>query len=195
MERRSRREFLRKGVAGGLGFLILRDPKSARAFAENGKLGIALIGAGGRGGWFVDTIPQRQRLVALCDVNEERAAESYRKLPDVPKFRDYRKMLDELERTIDAVIIAAPDHIHAPATARALQMVKPVYCEKPLTNAVRDARAVWDLARAKKVATQMGNRAGPSARPPRSSGRVSWGRFARCTSGTMPAGRGERALR
>lgn len=157
MQRRSRREFLRVGIGGGLGFIVLRDPKSARAYAENGKLGIALIGAGGRGEWFVDTIPKMERIVALSDVNEERAAGSYRKLPDVPKFRDYRKMLDELDRSIDAVIIAAPDHIHAPATARALKMGKPVYCEKPLTNAVREARAVRDLAREKKLATQMGN--------------------------------------
>lgn len=160
---RTRRDFLRRAAAGGLGLLVLRDPRSARAYAENGRLGMALIGAGGRGRWFVDTIPQRERLVALCDVNEERAAESYRKLPDAPKFRDYRKMLDELGRSIDAVIIAAPDHIHAPATARALRMGKPVYCEKPLTNSVRDARAVRDLARSRKLATQMGNQGTASA--------------------------------
>jgi hypothetical protein len=155
--RMQRRAFLRRAVGGGVGLLILKNSQSVCTAQANEKLNIALIGVGGRGTWFVDTIPQMENVVAICDVNDQRAAESYQKLPNTPRFYDFRQMLQEMQDTIDAVIIAAPDHIHAPASLHAMRLGKHVYCEKPLTRDVRESRAMRETAREKQVATQLGN--------------------------------------
>ena len=156
----SRRRFLGHAAASaaGAGLVILPDSRSARAYAANEKLGVALVGIGGRGSWFVDTIPRiGENVVAICDVNDRRAAESYAKLPDVPKYRDFRKLLDERDKQIEAVIVATPDNTHAVITAAAIRHGKHVYCEKPLTHDVAEARAIRELAKTHEVATQMGN--------------------------------------
>jgi predicted dehydrogenase len=121
-------------------------------------LNIAVIGAGGRGESNISEIHERglARIVALCDVDDNRASETYKRFPDLPRYRDFRKLLDA-EKGIDAVIIATPDHTHAPATLAAIQLGKHVYCEKPLTHTVHEARLVAVAAREKGVATQMGN--------------------------------------
>lgn len=149
----SRRDVL--GAAAAL--VVLPSARSARTYQANEKIDVALIGCGGRGEWFVDTIPKLERIVALCDVNDERAARSYAKLPDVPRHADFRRMLDQIGKHIDAVIIAAPDHIHAPAAMMAMAMGKPVFCEKPLTHDIREARAIRAAAARTRVVTQMGN--------------------------------------
>jgi predicted dehydrogenase len=152
-----RRDFLKAGAAGA-GFLILRDPRSAWGTPANDRLNIALVGVGGRGTWFVSAVPRmNQNVVAICDVNDVKAAEALEKFPNVPRHYDYRKMLDEMEKAIDAVIVATPDQMHAPISAEAMRRGKHVYCEKPLTKTVHEARALRLLAREKKVATQMGN--------------------------------------
>ena len=156
----TRRSFLTRTAAGaaGGGFVILGDSPSARAYVANEKLNVALIGVGGRGSWFVETIPRiGENVVAMCDVNEQRAADSFAKLPDVAKYRDFRKLLDEKDREIDAVVVATPDHTHAVISAAAIRHGKHVYCEKPLTHDVAEARALRELARKHGVATQMGN--------------------------------------
>jgi hypothetical protein len=153
----SRRQAL-QSLAAGIGSFTLLRAGSARSYAANEKMDIALVGCGGRGSWFVQAIPQiGENLVALCDVNEQRAAESYGKLPQVPKFHDYRELLEKKDKQIDAVIIAAPDHIHAPCGVMAMQMGKHLYCEKPLANNVDEARRMRQVARETGVATQMGN--------------------------------------
>jgi len=163
--RYSRRQFLGKSASAAAGLLILGNSRSARAYAANGRLAIALVGVGGRGKWFVDSIPGfGGNLVALCDVNDEKAAEAYAEFPDLPKFQDYRRMLDEMGKGIEAVIVALPDHSHAPCAALAMKAGKHVYCEKPLTRCVREARALRDIARQRGVATQMGNQG--TASPP-----------------------------
>ncbi len=155
--RTTRRDFLQNASAAAFTFWLLPEGL-ARGYAANEKLDIALVGCGGRGSWFVDTIPRiGENLVAMCDVNRQRAAESFGKLPDVPKFHDYRKMLQEKDKQIDAVIIAAPDHIHAPCGTMAMKMGKHLYCEKPLTNTVNEARVMRRTANESGVATQMGN--------------------------------------
>jgi hypothetical protein len=155
--KQTRRSFLKRTAGGGAGFFILADSRSVWSAPANERLNIALIGCGGRGQWFVDTVPKAQNLVAMCDVNEERAAKSFQKLPDVPKHHDFREMLEKRAQEIDAVIIAAPDHIHAPATMLALKMGKHVFCEKPLTHTLHEARLVRTMAAKSKVATQLGN--------------------------------------
>jgi hypothetical protein len=179
-----RRRFLRRTALGGAGLLILRSSASARSYQANERLNVALIGCGGRGTWFVDTIPKLENVVALCDVNdqkiaetfqrweknierfadsphdwERKAAEEYRRLLGArPKtFRDFRKMLDAMGGGVDAVVIATPDHTHAVASAAAIKAGKHVFCEKPLTRTVHESRALRELARKHKVATSMGN--------------------------------------
>jgi predicted dehydrogenase len=98
-----------------------------------------------------------QNIVALCDVDWAHAAGTFRRYPKAKKYRDFRKMLDEEEKNIDAVIVATPDHVHAVASMAAIKRGKHVYCEKPLTHSVYEARMVAQAARQHKVATQMGN--------------------------------------
>ena len=154
----SRRVFVKNTAIGTLGLMILKNSYSARTYAANDKLNIALIGVGGRGRWFVGTIPRLgQNVVAMCDVNDRKAALSFKELPKAKKFSDFRKMLDEMDKNIDAVVIATPDHTHAVASAAAMKMGKHVYCEKPLTHNLHEARLLRQLAKKHKVATQMGN--------------------------------------
>jgi predicted dehydrogenase len=109
------------------------------------------MGAGNIGG------VSSQNIVALCDVDDERAKETYSKYPDVPKFRDFRKMFDKMENAIDAVIVATPDHTHAVAAMAAMQRGKHVYVQKPLTKSIWEARQLTAAARRYGVVTQMGN--------------------------------------
>jgi hypothetical protein len=152
----SRRAFLRHSTQAGAGLLFLPSLQSVRGAPANNRLNVALIGVGGRGEWFVDTMPSMANVVAMCDVNEARAGKSFQKLPQVKKFTDFRRMLDEMKE-IEAVVIATPDHTHATIAATAMRMGKHVYCEKPLTRTIHEARALGELAASQKVATQMGN--------------------------------------
>ncbi len=153
----SRRRFLKASADVALAASVIPEGLAFSAEA-NDKLNIALVGCGGRGSWFVGAIPRiGENIVAMCDVNTQRAAESFAKLADVPKFHDYRKMLQEKDKQIDAVIVAAPDHIHAPCGVMAMKMGKHLYCEKPLTNTINEARVMRHTANETGVATQMGN--------------------------------------
>jgi len=102
-----RRSFLGCATAGAAGLTILGNSRSARAYYANQKLGVALVGVSGRGSWFVETAPRiGTEVVALCDVNQRRAAEAFNKFPGVPQFQDFRKMLAERDKQIDAVFVA-----------------------------------------------------------------------------------------
>jgi predicted dehydrogenase len=96
-----------------------------------------------------------RHIVALCDVDEKQAAGTFKRYPNAKQYRDFRKMLDK-QKEIDAVIVSTPDHVHAIATITAIKMGKHVYCEKPLTHTIYEARKVAEAAREHKVATQMG---------------------------------------
>jgi len=153
----TRRHFLRSASiasAGALAFpSILR---SQGGQSPNNKLNVACIGVGGRGRAAVAAVGD-ENVVAFCDVDEARAAETYEKQPDVPRFRDYRKMFDQMSPWIDAVTISTPDHMHYPIAVAALSLGKHVFIEKPLTHTIWEARQLAKLAREKRVATQMGN--------------------------------------
>ncbi|MBI2946762.1 MAG: Gfo/Idh/MocA family oxidoreductase [Verrucomicrobia bacterium] len=153
----SRRGFLtRSGLASG-SLLILKSLHSLRAAPASERLNVAIIGVGGRGRWFVDTMPKLANVVALCDVNEQRAGNAFEVIPQARKFHDFRRMLEQMDREIDGVIVATPDHTHAVATALAIKMGKHVYCEKPLTRNLAEARHLRELAARSKRATQLGN--------------------------------------
>ena len=154
----NRRNFIKNAVGGIAGLAILRNSRSTCTYAANEKLNIALIGVGGRGSWFVETIPKLGvSVAAMCDVNERKAQASFEQIPQARKYNDFRKMLEEMDKQIDAVIIATPDHTHAVASAMAMKMGKHVYCEKPLTHNIWEARTLREIATKSKVATQMGN--------------------------------------
>jgi len=153
-----RREFIKAATFSGIGLLILRNPKSAWSYQANNKLNMAFVGAGGQGGGLVGVFSgMGENIVALCDVDDQRAAETYKRFPNAKKFKDFRKMLDEMANEIDAVVVATPDHTHAVASVAAMKLGKHVYCEKPLTWCIGEARIMRKVAMEKKVVTQMGN--------------------------------------
>lgn len=119
------------------------------------KLNIAGIGVGSQGGSDVDSV-NSENIVALCDVDDAYSANTMKRYPKAKKYRDFRKMLDR-EKNIDAVVVGTPDHTHAIVSMRAIKMGKHVYCEKPLTRTVYEARALAEATRKAGVATQMGN--------------------------------------
>src|SRR5205807_1289344 len=128
--------------------------------AARDKLGIAVIGCGGQGSGNPG-LAAGERLVALVDVDEKRLGEAIKRVSGKakapPAYHDYRTMFDRHHREIDAVLIATPDHHHAPAAARAIERGKGVFVEKPLTWCLYEARRLTEAARKHKVATQMGN--------------------------------------
>lgn len=152
----SRRTFLKGSAIGVSSFLFLRDSRSAFGFPANEKLNIAGIGAGGKGHSGIQGAAG-ENIVALCDVDWNRASESFNDWPNAKRYYDFRVMLDEMGDEIDAVIVSTPDHTHAVAAIRAMKMGKHVYCEKPLTHTISEARLMRETARKYKVATQMGN--------------------------------------
>ncbi|NLY01092.1 MAG: Gfo/Idh/MocA family oxidoreductase [Rhodopirellula sp.] len=152
----SRRRFLAAG--GGAGLLILRDSVSAWSYQANEKLNIALVGVGSRGKHFLRAIPQiGENLVALCDVNQRQTEKPSKDFASARQYRDFRKMFDEMDRQIDAVVVATPVHTHAVIGMAAMTRGKHVYMEKPISHSVGEARAMRDFARRQKVVTQMGN--------------------------------------
>ncbi|MBI5092401.1 MAG: Gfo/Idh/MocA family oxidoreductase [Candidatus Hydrogenedentes bacterium] len=126
-----------------------------RKLSPNEKLNVAAIGAGGKGSSDIMNC-SKENVVALCDVDWERAAKTFEQFPNVPKYRDYRVMLEK-HPEIDAVTISTPDHTHAPAAYMAMKLGKHVYVQKPLTHTVAEARLLTNTAREMGVATQMGN--------------------------------------
>ena len=153
----SRRDFM-SGAAVAAAFTIV--PRSVlggpRHIAPSEKLNIAGVGVGGRGSGDLQGV-ESQNIVALCDVDFKKAAGSFRRYPNAKKYKDFRRMLDKEDKNIDAVIVATPDHVHAVASMAAMKRGKHVYCEKPLTHTVYEARMIARAARKYKVATQMGN--------------------------------------
>ncbi|MCF7972777.1 MAG: Gfo/Idh/MocA family oxidoreductase [Phycisphaerae bacterium] len=122
------------------------------------KVNIACIGAGGMARADIQQLRGLDvNIVALCDVDEAHAAETFAEHPDTPKYRDFRRMLDTHDNDIDAVLVATPDHFHAVATMAAIQRGKHVYCEKPLAHSLYEVRKVTEAARQYGVATQLGN--------------------------------------
>src|SRR5580704_6844618 len=123
--------------------------------SPNEKLNIASIGAGGKASSDVDGCSS-ENIVALCDVDDKRAAQTFGKYEKAVKYKDFRKMLDK-EKDIDAVIVTIPDFMHATAAIWAMERGKHVYVQKPLVRTIWEARQMRDAANKYKVATQMGN--------------------------------------
>ena len=126
-----------------------------KKLSPNEKLNVAAIGTGGKGSSDIMGC-KNENIVAFCDVDWDRPAKIFDLMPNVPKFRDYRNMLESMPE-IDAVTVSTPDHTHAPAAYMAMKMGKHVYVQKPLTHTVAEARLLTLTAREMGVASQMGN--------------------------------------
>ena len=173
-KRITRRELLRNTAFAGIGVWAAAGTGALGATrSPNEKLHIAGIGAGGQGGWDIGNCGG-ENIVALCDVDDRRAAESFTRFPKAKRFRDFRKMLEEMDDQIDAVVVGTPDHTHAPPAVMAMKMGKHCYCEKPLAHSVREARTMIELAR------------------PRTSWQPRWAR--RSTPEQLPPGGGAGAV-
>ncbi|MEM9921677.1 MAG: Gfo/Idh/MocA family oxidoreductase [Bacteroidota bacterium] len=133
-------------------------PSSVWALIKKDRIRTAHIGVGNMGLEDLNAVASHPSVVvtALCDVDGKALKTAQKQFPEAKVFTDYRKLFDQMESAIDAVIISTPDHTHAPASIMAMNMGKPVYCQKPLTHHVTEARAMKKLAAEKKLITQMG---------------------------------------
>ena len=157
MRRRNRRDFLRatSGLAAAAWTIVPRHVLGGAGHtAASDKLHIAGIGVGGMGAHNLGAL-RGENIVALCDVDSRHAARTFQRYPKAKRYRDFRKMLEK-QKDIDAVVVATPDHTHAVISLAAMRAGKHVYCQKPLTHDVYEARRLAEAARAGKVATQMG---------------------------------------
>ena len=154
----SRRDFLRAATLTGFGVWIGVDARSqTNPKSPNEKINFACIGVGGKGDSDSEDASQFGNIVALCDVDADALIKKALQFPKAKKYADYRKMFDEMGREIDACTVSTPDHSHGPATALALHLGKHVYTQKPLAHSIYECRRLGELAREKRVATQMGN--------------------------------------
>lgn len=169
----TRRTFLTAATAASLG-LVLGDKAQAREIREaleelheaptvarpqsaNDRIRFACIGVGGKGDSDSADAARFGDIVAICDVDDNTIANAKKKYPNAKVYTDYRKMLDEMSKEIDAVTVSTPDHHHYAASAQAMLLGKHVYCQKPLVHSVQEARKMAEIARKMKVQTQMGN--------------------------------------
>src|SRR3954466_9009819 len=153
----SRRTFLRTtGTAAATVMLVPRHVIAGSGETPpSERLNIAGIGVGGMGAGDIGEVSKGNNIVALCDVDTQRSGSTFKKFPDAKPFRDFRKLFDEMEKGIDAVVVATPDHCHAVAAMAAIKRGKHVYCEKPLAHSIHEVRELMKAAREYKVVTQL----------------------------------------
>ncbi|HZV07324.1 MAG TPA: Gfo/Idh/MocA family oxidoreductase [Gemmataceae bacterium] len=155
--RTTRRQFIQQTSLAGLGFWVAGGLTPAFSRSPNGKLQIAGIGIDGKGSSDIDQAGRVGNVVAICDIDDRFLEKKAARFPQAKKYNDFRKMLDEMGKQIDAVTVSTPDHTHAAAAMMAMKMGKHVYCQKPLTHTVREARELRLAAKKYNVCTQMGN--------------------------------------
>ncbi len=169
----NRREFLKQtGAYAAGGLWLAGSGAKALGYAANEKLNVACIGVGGkghsdmqgaagrRGGGRNSKVPvtyDGENIFACCDVDDRSLQTALDEFPKAKRYNDYRRLFDEIGKSIDAVTVSTPDHSHAPAAMAALRLGKHVYCQKPLTHSILEARTLTETAARMKVATQMGN--------------------------------------
>jgi predicted dehydrogenase len=154
----TRRGFIGTSAATAAGFSILPSQVIGGLGhkAPSDKLNIAGIGVGGKGNVNLRNMSS-ENIVALCDIDWKYASKTFSQYPAAKQYMDYRIMLEEMNKDIDAVMIATPDHTHAVSALAAMQMGKHVYVQKPLTHTVYESRVLLEASRKYKVVTQMGN--------------------------------------
>jgi predicted dehydrogenase len=154
----TRRGFVKSaGTVAGAFMIVPRHVLGQGQIPPSEKLNVACVGLGWPGCKDVDALAPTENIVALCDVDTASAPEFRKKYEKARNFVDYRRMLDEMGKGIDAVIVATPDHSHAVLANATMKLGKHVYCEKPLAHSIGEVREMMKVAKAQKVVTQMGN--------------------------------------
>lgn len=160
----SRRNFVKHSGLAAAGFMIVpRHVLGGPGFvAPSDTLNIASIGVGGKGESDIAAFAESPNvnIVGLCDVDDRQAVTSRESFPKANYYSDFREMLDKEKNNIDAVSVSTPDHNHAAAAYKAMEMGKHVYVQKPLTHDIWEARMLTEAAKKFKVVTQMGNQGG-----------------------------------
>jgi len=156
-QRTGRRQFLQGTAAAGIGFWVAGGVPAKASDSPNEKIQFACIGCGGKGSSDSADAGNHGQVVAVCDVDETTLKAAASRFPKAKKFVDFRKMLEEMGKKIDAVTVSTADHTHTPAGLMAMRMGKHCFCQKPMTRTIYEARLMGEVAREKKVATQMGN--------------------------------------
>ncbi|MBL7876428.1 MAG: Gfo/Idh/MocA family oxidoreductase, partial [Cyclobacteriaceae bacterium] len=159
-ENLGRRSFIKTAGLAAAGITIIPRHVLGKGYlAPSDKIVVAGIGAGGKGQSDIASFAKSGKadIGFLCDVDDRRAAESVKNFPKAKYYKDYRKMLDENHKSIDAVSVSTPDHMHAIQAMAAIQLGKHVYVQKPLTHDIAEARMLTEAAKKHKVVTQMGN--------------------------------------
>jgi predicted dehydrogenase len=159
----NRRKFIKTASLGAIAYAALPNiglawediPSRTGKIIKGRKLNIACIGVGGQG-WVDLQQVASENIVAVCDVEATKIKAALEKFPEAKQYRDFRRMLMEMDDEIDAVTITTPDHMHFPAAMMAIKMGKHVFVQKPMTHTIEEARALTAAARKHKVMTQMG---------------------------------------
>jgi predicted dehydrogenase len=152
-----RRKFLQASAAASVGYWVSGGLHAAESKSPNEKIQLGCIGVGGKGDSDVKNVSKFGKIYALCDVDAATLEGMSKRYKSQHIFSDFREMLDQMGDRIDAVTVSVPDHNHAVAASKAMRMGKHVYCQKPLTHTIWEARRLGEIAREKGVATQMGN--------------------------------------
>ena len=152
----NRRNFVSALGATAIGSGVFVNPAPAKeSTSPNERLNLAAIGVTGRAAGNIKGCAT-QNLIAMVVIDSELLERGSQAFPNARKYNDFRVMLEKEAEKIDGVIVSTPDHTHAPAAAMALRLKKHVYCEKPLTHTVYEARTLANLAKANQLKTQMG---------------------------------------
>jgi len=154
----TRRQFIHRSALVAGTASTLSFPFVGRVLGANDRINIACIGVGGKGDSDSSNAAEcGGNIVAICDVDTNTLDKKGRQFPQAKRFKDYRRLLDEMGKDIDAVTVSTPDHHHGSAAIRAMRLGKHCFCQKPLTQTVAEARVMRTLAAERKLATQMGN--------------------------------------
>jgi predicted dehydrogenase len=154
----NRRRFLKTTAATGIGYWVAGGVQARESKSPNEQIAMASVGVGGKGSSDSGDAGKNGGMVAICDVDTKRLNDAGgKRFPKAKRYTDFRKMLDEMEKSIDAVTVSTPDHTHAPAALMAMRMGKHCFVQKPLTHSIYEARLMAKVAREKGLATQMGN--------------------------------------
>ncbi|WP_373071579.1 Gfo/Idh/MocA family protein [Zeaxanthinibacter enoshimensis] len=160
-----RRKFIKNAAATSAAFSIVPSFVLGKGHVPpSDTLYVAAFGVGGRGAGVMNGLDRtgKVKYVAFCDVDERRAADTYKKYPDVKRYTDFRKVYDNQLKDIDAIMVATPDHNHATIALPFMRAKKHAYVEKPLTHTIREARLMTEAARENGIVTQMGNQGASS---------------------------------
>jgi predicted dehydrogenase len=159
--RTTRRKFVQSTAALGVGFWVAGGVSARASVSALEEIRFGCVGVGGKGSSDSADANDRERnqskVVAVCDIDDKTLDGVKDKFPGAKHYNDYRKMLEEMDKSIDAVTVSTPDHTHAVIALMAMDMGKHCFCQKPLTHSIEEARKMAEVARAKNLATQMGN--------------------------------------